>query len=306
MVILEKLRRLKRFVKFSIPPEAAVDGSGLHTPTRDNADDDSSIKNESNDRSSEHTMIPQGLDDIFDDGAGDKFPSSRPQSRDTQVTGDANVGDQERGEHEKKNELDGTPALKIPDEAVEIPQWFLENCVKTAAEWVKYPNPLIIRKSKFSDQKHEQSLSEKSSLDTYEMDSVLYEAISNVMVKPSTLAEPHQTQKSPNVLSFTNDAILITLPDSKRHRWGHKFLNCLVQQFAKTITADLVTFTLDDISDLAEHFIVAKNGRQGQDSASYMRAFFQDYQGYNQKLCHNPKLAEVRALLRQQLLPNRC
>jgi hypothetical protein len=54
---------------------------------------------------------------------------------------------------------------------------------------------------------------------------------------------------------FDNDALLLAFPDKAKKKRGQPFLKCVVEHFAKSIAADLLTLSLDDIKDLAQGWV---------------------------------------------------
>jgi hypothetical protein len=90
--------------------------------------------------------------------------------------------------------------------------------------------------------------------DAYEVDSVVYEPLLNVL-SSRTAGGAHVHNSDPKTTRFfSNDAVHLPLPDKYPAKGGSRFLTAIVEYFTKDAGADLITFGLHDVDDLAEHF----------------------------------------------------
>ncbi|KAH8655324.1 P-loop containing nucleoside triphosphate hydrolase protein [Xylariales sp. PMI_506] len=134
--------------------------------------------------------------------------------------------------------------------ATSIPPWFLRDYVRTSNELKQSPPPLTIR----GDGAHNPPISAAAPVQQggYEMEAAFYESMSRIIRStPQTTA----ASSTSNGTYFTRDAILLHYPNrSSWDNYGWRFLTCVVEYFAMTLGADLVTLTLDNIKALALHF----------------------------------------------------
>jgi hypothetical protein len=140
-----------------------------------------------------------------------------------------------------------------------VPGWSLEYCVKTAQELTECEIPLIVRDIVSPGHDSGQEIGEPKA-DTYEVDSVVYEPLLNVL-SSRTAGGAHVHNSGPKTTRFfSNDVVHLRLPDKHRAKGGSRFLTAIVEHFAKDAGADLITFGLDDVDDLAEHFTLRRRG----------------------------------------------
>lgn len=131
--------------------------------------------------------------------------------------------------------------------------WFLEYCVKTAQELTECEIPLIVRDNVSLGHDSGQGIGEPKA-DAYEVDSVVYEPLLNVLSSRTAGRAHVHNSDTKTTRFFSNDAVHLRLPDKHRAKGGSRFLTAIVEHFAKDAGADPITFGLDDVDDLAEHF----------------------------------------------------
>ncbi|KAK4221303.1 hypothetical protein QBC38DRAFT_134839 [Podospora fimiseda] len=147
----------------------------------------------------------------------------------------------------------------------EIPSWFLNHCVKTAEELQSTKINLSIDSTDaLEDIENQDGKSEEESsseLPIFEIDPIIYDQLQVVLngtVNSST--------DSP---FFRETVVFLTEPPSKSFNWNDSplfslyrypiFLDAVVKQFAREISADLITMTMDDIGDLCQTFLSQAN-----------------------------------------------
>jgi hypothetical protein len=150
----------------------------------------------------------------------------------------------------------------------DVPSWFLEHCVKTWDELNAQPDPLIVRDTVFHDCHVPR---ENSSRGTYEIESALYDTIRSVVREYPQSPKLGQPQVKETLgVHFSHDALLhrfhrVHLPNNMMYyelhlsgdaldNTGSRFLGCVIKHFARSIGAHLITFTVDIVEDLVEHF----------------------------------------------------
>jgi hypothetical protein len=125
-------------------------------------------------------------------------------------------------------------------EEPEIPQWFLENCVKTAEELAAFKVPLIIREDLFVSHETRQEL-DVPILDTYEVVSAVYDPLLEILTGGPLVHDSY-----PNGTKFfKNDAVHLRFPAKGRPRGGIQFLTMIVEHFAQDVKVDLIRGTHD-------------------------------------------------------------
>lgn len=168
----------------------------------------------------------------------------------------------------------------------DMPQWFLDNCVKTAKQLREKEVNLVIRSGEQDD-----SILSKGS-ETYEVESVVYE--------PLRAIGPLETEcKEPGDYAFKFDAVYLRYPikvdaipgptrraapvdpysavfaapppePSPPVPYGTvAFLSVLVEQFAKDSGSDLITLTLADLRDLVAEFAQSQDTTYGGSGIDY-------------------------------------
>jgi hypothetical protein len=185
------------------------------------------------------------------------------------------------------------------DTDLEVPSWFLDHCVKTAAELKERKNSLSIRRD---DNQLFSSPMGCDNPEVHEMDAVVYDPIQSILHTPNKYA--------PNWSSvFKYDAVYLRYPTKDNtpksevvipphppppppsHSCRYdvppppppppmslpngtsNFLSLVVEQFAKDSQADLITLTLEDLKDLAAHFAREQGEPVASDYAT-VRQFF--------------------------------
>ena len=127
--------------------------------------------------------------------------------------------------------------------AINWPPWFLDNCVKTADDLAKADPVLLIRNSDSPNSHVSPNDPITESIPRrYEIDAAFYEWVQNKLVA-NILQSPY------------HKALYLCLPE--RHEdplEARGFFSAVVQSLARDIRADLVTFDIDDMANLSEHF----------------------------------------------------
>ncbi|KAH8897240.1 AAA-domain-containing protein [Thozetella sp. PMI_491] len=133
------------------------------------------------------------------------------------------------------------------DESPRVPSWFLRDYVRTSDELERTPPALTISNT---EGKGKQDVNNGSSEGLYEMDATFFESMCRV-IRPT----------SSNTVNgdggfFTKNALLLHyLNRSSWDNYGWRFLASVVEYFATTINADLITITLDVAIALVLHTI---------------------------------------------------
>ena len=131
---------------------------------------------------------------------------------------------------------------------LKIPQWFLENCVKTAEEISALKIPLIVREDAFPANATTPEVDSTAS-GMYEIAAAVYEPLRETV----NVSDKHKT-KSKGRKFFTNDAVHLRFPDTGQIAGGDEFLTVVVEYLAQAIGADLITLRSEDLIDLAEYY----------------------------------------------------
>ncbi|KAJ4303231.1 hypothetical protein N0V90_002124 [Kalmusia sp. IMI 367209] len=168
---------------------------------------------------------------------------------------------------EVKRSLDDAGVENTYEASVKIPTWFLENCVVTADELKSRTIPLVLRNS--------QSASTESTTEapnrSFEMEHVVYEAL-HVALRKNGDKRGQLNSKAPE---FQRNKISLLIPNQRSSRGASTFFQAIVEHFAKEIGAHLITLSIDDLEDLAEHF-TALAGKPDERVADYVRRCFAD------------------------------
>ncbi|KAI0528375.1 hypothetical protein GGR58DRAFT_527321 [Xylaria digitata] len=165
---------------------------------------------------------------------------------------------------------------RVPTQS-NLPQWFLDNCVRTLDELRNDGNAAIIPLA-VSDGKGHQSHPAPEHVDlatgsgdhgvgrgAYEINRALWNVMLGLLAPPefstpessdtssfvSNLIDPEKI-KGPR--GFQNDAAHIRFPEA-RAKGGNGFLLAVTQRLACEADAHLITLSIDDVDDLAEHFL---------------------------------------------------
>lgn len=145
-----------------------------------------------------------------------------------------------------------TPSHSLGKSSSTVPQWFLENCVKTAEELADCEIPLIIRENVLHDcEATQESLSSKT--DTYEVDLAVYEPLLDILIDPRLAGDvDDRSRRQGDTGCFLNDAVHLCLPDKHQVKGGIQFFTTVVERFARDAKADLIIIDVDTFEDLAE------------------------------------------------------
>lgn len=158
--------------------------------------------------------------------------------------------------------------------ATQLPSWFLQNCVTKASE-PKHDAAirLVIRETSSSDGDDATTTKDATatakdatnSPKVYEIESCTYQTLLD-------LALPEQNSQSGGQQSswkFTHNAILLRVPGkNSKCDARHDFLKEATKRFARDKGADLVVLGIDDLRDLAEHFLLKNDSHVSEDCSS--------------------------------------
>ncbi|KAI0119274.1 hypothetical protein F4814DRAFT_234560 [Daldinia grandis] len=125
----------------------------------------------------------------------------------------------------------------------ELPSWF-KSCIKTFEELAEDDIPLIINDTS-SNQPPETEKPEH-----YVINSVLYESLFDIVFPRDTKEQQDHSDMEPP-RKFRHDAMALRMPHASH---GQRFLNLVVQHFARDIGADIITLGSHDFENLATHF----------------------------------------------------
>lgn len=180
----------------------------------------------------------------------------------------------DRGTKSKQQKGAARHALRnVNDSDVELPPWFLENCVLTTEELEKHNVDLVVRERAArsdSASNHEEGpnvAEDTTKSSVYEVESVVYKSLLDVMLDSDVKQHAELNRRC----TFSNDAILLRFPDMHKGKGCMHFLTAMVQQFAQDAKANLITMDTDDLVDLAQHFDIQEpqhtkeHKRQGGD-----------------------------------------
>ncbi|CAH0048100.1 unnamed protein product [Clonostachys solani] len=139
---------------------------------------------------------------------------------------------------------------------VPAPDWFLRNCVKTAPEINRLAAQISLRGEKSTKEpvakapkpgaksrNEKDGSAKKAASNRYEVEPCIYDALLGLVAAKS---------KEGKAASFTDDAVLLRLPDSDYP--GRDFLVSMVAKLASDVEADMIVLDSDDLHDLAEYF----------------------------------------------------
>ena len=157
-----------------------------------------------------------------------------------------------------------------------IPAWFLKSSVRTAQDLLAGEDTLIVRDEVQTGQGSKEEQGETTA-DIYEIDSSVYEPLFNVLLSRKTSSPDTITSRIESEKLFGHDAVHVRLPDMYQAKGGSRFLAAVIEHFAKDAGADLITFELDDVDDLAEHFMLMKP--KSQTEGAHIRKFMARYFG---------------------------
>ncbi|KAI8958625.1 AAA-domain-containing protein [Daldinia sp. FL1419] len=143
------------------------------------------------------------------------------------------------------NSTNGAMAPATTEEAAlpDSPFW-LQSCIKTFEELAECEIPLTVGDTS-GDQVHEV---EKPG--HYVLDAVMYEALFDLTLPQETRGLQSDSDIK-GMTRFRHDAMALRMPHAEH---GQRFLNLVVQRFAKDIGADIITLGLQDFENLANHY----------------------------------------------------
>lgn len=164
----------------------------------------------------------------------------------------------------------------------------IDHCVITCEEWKDTPDVLILRDHDASDETSASSKTQEQAplpssttkLPVYEMKSIFFEQLLG-LVKTGASHSVYSHVDSPKTSSSQLVENCIQLaPGFKTLPWvKERFMKAVVQHFAKTIGADLITLCRDDLEDLATY--VPRNKEKGHyaDDKDFIDTLFHADQG---------------------------
>lgn len=158
--------------------------------------------------------------------------------------------------------------------AIQLPAWFLHNCVQTSAELRSSDVPLVVRDlpPETAASSTSETLGSDSEATCFEIDVVIYEALNTVLSRLRTSSDPnpHMTHYA----EFSKKNVFLSVPNRRYGRGCPDFLGSIVKYFAKDIGADMITLCLEDVEDLAQHFL-SSEGRARASAEDNIRHYFQ-------------------------------
>ncbi|XXG99904.1 glucosidase II [Hypoxylon texense] len=149
---------------------------------------------------------------------------------------------------------------------LELPSWVLNGCVKTLEELKSCEIPLRVYDTPSSKEavKDVPAVTEAENTDHYEIHTATYESLFDLV------APPEESEDSINQRKFAYDAMGVRFPDEKL---GQRFLELVIQHFAKDIGADILTLGLHDFENLAVHF-ATESGHTLPDGVTVFRDLY--------------------------------
>ena len=156
-----------------------------------------------------------------------------------------------------------------------LPPWFFTQCVTTAEELISRRTPLLISNSNMSDTQVQHGGMDR---DVYQIESSLYEVLGSVVQKHPSLLQRTQENfrhKNSNV-HFIYNALLLRFPNPNYQKGGSQFLESVVQHFARSSGADLITLKIDTIKDIVEECIQSTNNIADVDVDDDTKKIFRD------------------------------
>ncbi|KAL9632119.1 MAG: hypothetical protein Q9204_003925 [Flavoplaca sp. TL-2023a] len=131
-----------------------------------------------------------------------------------------------------------------------LPEWFLDNCVKTVQDLTECDIPLVIRENAKPGHGYTQG---ETGCDAhvYEIDPAVYEPLQRLFLSESTKTVDEQLSGSKAARCFSEDYVHLSLPRKRQTSGGSQFLAAVVDYFAKDAGAHIITLGLDDIDVLA-------------------------------------------------------
>lgn len=157
------------------------------------------------------------------------------------------------------------PSRRPVNPDFEVPQWFIDNCVIIGEELGYRELPLVLQDGTGHDPDREQAHAHKPQSDSYLMDSAVYEpllALIPAYNTPNSMKVQGSSTKKQNMV-FSYNAVHVRLLGGGRGG-GQHFLDTVVERFAQDAGADLVRLSIDDMNDLAEHFIYLEQSSSGE------------------------------------------
>ncbi|VUC28848.1 unnamed protein product [Clonostachys rosea] len=158
---------------------------------------------------------------------------------------------------------------------VPAPEWFLRNCVKTAPEINRLAAQISLRGEKSSKEpvakdpkpsaksrNENDGSAKKAANNRYEVEPCIYDELLGLVAAKSKEGEQ---------VSFTDDAVLLRLPDSDYP--GRDFLVSMVAKFASDVEADMIVLDYDDLHDLGEYFYLRHTSKPPAGFQGYLDAF---------------------------------
>jgi hypothetical protein len=108
----------------------------------------------------------------------------------------------------------------------------------------------------------------------FKMDSVVYEALRVVLRKRTNPDQNQHDDLNPKPTQFQKNSIALHIPNQCSSRGASAFFQAIVEYFARDVGAHLITLSIDDVEDIAEHFANTTNN-SSETVESYMRKCFE-------------------------------
>ena len=129
------------------------------------------------------------------------------------------------------------------------PPWFIDKCLQTAEELAVSIFTLTIQGDVVLLPEMRQE-SDARTLTIQEVASAVYGSLSGILIDAAHVPE----SESERVTFFRHNAVHIRSPEKGPIRLGNPFITKIVELFAQTAGADLITMQPQDFLDLIEHF----------------------------------------------------
>ena len=167
-------------------------------------------------------------------------------------------------------------------EFVDVPSWFLENCVKTRLELQSLEIPLIVKELSNAGESPNVGIGlpdERPSF--FEIESVVYDALAEeVLLRSEDTTKSQSWTKKPrfskeyvelqvpslrvpcpySFSSYRESAAAAAAAAAADNKGGVRFLQSVVEHFARESGGHLVTMRLEDVEDFAQNQFRAQEG----------------------------------------------
>jgi len=148
-------------------------------------------------------------------------------------------------------------ASKELPQICKFPDWFFDNCIRLADELATTTHRLAIKDTSTAEQNQAQACeaNNESANDgsTYQIDVDVYEQLLDLQ-NTEIFTALDQDQPATASMPFSSGAALLCYPYNSNIEGSSRFLDLVVERFAKDVHADLITLSYDDLEDLQEWF----------------------------------------------------